>query len=141
MDTIIESLKEFFENSDLIDKKINVDFLPEELLEYSIMPIPTKPIIKSYLDGSCKKQYDFIFCSREYYGDDVKQLLSNIEFYENLAKWIESKSRNGELPKLPKGCEPLKLKIVNSGYLYDDEKDNAQYHIECKLIYMERKEN
>ena len=138
METIIESIKIFLENCPLINKEINVDYLPEEPLEYSIIPIPTKPVIKSYVDGSTRKQYAFIVCSREYYGDDIKQLLKNVGFYEKLSNWIEDKNKSGDFPLLPDGMEALKLSVVNSGYLYNEEKDNAIYQIECNLIYMER---
>ena len=137
--TIIESIKTYFENCDLINKTINVDYLPEEPLEYTIVPVPTKPIIQKYLDGSAKKQYNFLLCSREYFGDDIVQLSRNLAFYENLAKWIEENSYSGNLPTLPENCEALRLTVTNSGYLFNEENDNAQYQIECNLVYFEMK--
>lgn len=138
--TIIENLKVFFESCPLIQKTLNVDFLSDEPIEYSIYSVPCKPILKSYVDGSVKKQYHFILASREYYGDDVSRLIENIEFYEMLSSWIDEKNKCNELPSLSENQTAIKIEVLNSGYLSNEEKDNAQYQIECRLIYFEGEE-
>ena len=67
-DTIIQSLWDYFLACPLMcDRKINVDFLPEKSLEYSIDTTPATEIIKQYVDGSSVRQYLFVIRSVQDY--------------------------------------------------------------------------
>lgn len=103
-DTIIKSLWDYFLTCPLMgNKKINIDFLPEKGVEYSIDTTPATEIVKWYTDGSSVRQYLFVVRSVEEYSSDVLQNLANSGFYESLAAWLESQTRAGDLPVLPKG--------------------------------------
>lgn len=135
-DTIIQALEKYFLQYELLKKgSFRVDYLGEKPVEYAIEVLPTDPIIKRYADGSTVRQYLFAFGSREYYTQDRLQNIQNSGFYEELAEWVESKSRAGELPEMPEGMEATKMQVISSGYLYDGSLANARYQIQLRLVY------
>lgn len=138
-DTIIEALYDYFAECELINgEKVHIDYLPEKAIQYSIDVVPCNPVIKKYVDGTTKKQYLFVFGSREYYSAEVAQNLANSGFYETLTDWIDEKSKNGELPKLKNGKEALRIEVLSSGYAMDSSTDNARYQIQCRLTYIDK---
>lgn len=142
--TIIESIRSFIKKCPFLEEfdgaaRIGVDFLDSEVTTYSIEKVPCNPIIKKYVDGSSKRQEQFIFASRESYGQDIFNNLDNINFYENFAKWIEQNNDEGKLPILDGGKETLSIEVTSNGYAFQTDIDRAQYQIQMRLIYMERK--
>lgn len=141
--TIIESIRNFIKQCPFLEAfegaiRIGVDYLDSEATTYSIEKVPCNPIIKKYVDGSSKRQEQFIFASRESYGQDIFNNLDNINFYENFASWIEENNNNEKLPALD-NKEALSLELTSNGYAFKTDIDKAQYQIQMRLIYMERK--
>ena len=135
---IIEALRDYFSNCPLLSefsKVINVNYL-EDTDMYSIEELPTQPIIKRYLGGTCKCQYDFIFASKESYSADIMQNISNSSFYEDFANWIKNQNDSDNLPVLDNGCEAIKLEITTAGYAFGEDENNLRYQIQLKLTYM-----
>lgn len=140
--TIIESIRSFIKQCPFLEEfegavRIGVDYLDSESTTYSIEKVPCNPIIKKYVDGSSKRQEQFIFASRESYGQDIFNNLDNINFYEKFANWIEENNNNEKLPILD-NKESLSLEVTSNGYAFQTDIDKAQYQIQMKLIYMER---
>ncbi|MCE9656518.1 chloramphenicol resistance protein [Clostridium celatum] len=139
---IIESLKDYISTCPYLyefNKEINVDYLDDDSTTYSIEEVPCEPIIKKYLNGDTKRQYDFIFASRESYGPDVFQNIENSGFYEDFASWIEEESFNNNLPDLGEGREPIKIEVSTTGYAFQTDINQARYQIQLKLIYFQRR--
>ena len=83
--TIIEAVRKYLEGCPLLNGgKLNVDFLPEEAATYSVNVVPVKPVVKAYLDGSSKRQFLFVFATRAYYGDHIRQQLDNLCLFDGL---------------------------------------------------------
>ncbi|XZK76753.1 chloramphenicol resistance protein (plasmid) [Clostridium perfringens] len=142
--TVIESIRNFIKKCPYLEEfegaiRIGVDYLDKESTTYSIEKVPSNPIVKKYVDGSCKKQELFIFSSRESYGPDIINNLNNINFYENFVSWLEEKNRTGDLPILDDNREVEKIEILTPGYAFQTDVDKAQYQIQLRLIYIERK--
>lgn len=142
--TVIESIRNFIKECPYLEEfegaiRIGVDYLDKESTTYSIEKVPCNPIIKKYVDGSCKKQGLFIFSSRESYSPDVFNNLDNINFYEKFAEWIEEMNIKGELPLLDENRESEKLEVTSNGYAFQTDVDKARYQIQLRLIYLERK--
>lgn len=142
--TVIENIRNFIKKCPYLEEfegaiRIGVDYLDKESTTYSIEKVPCNPIIKKYIDGSCKKQELFIFSSRESYGPDVFNNLDNINFYEKFAEWIEEKNFKEELPLLDENRESEKLEVTSNGYAFATDVDKARYQIQLRLIYLERK--
>lgn len=139
---IIESLKDYISTCPYLyefNKEINVDYLDDDSTTYSIEEVPCEPIIKKYLNGDTKRQYDFIFASRESYGPDVFQNIENSGFYEDFASWIEEESFNNNLPDLGESREPIKIEVSTTGYAFQTDINQARYQIQLKLIYFQRR--
>lgn len=138
---IIKALMEYISTCPYLyefNKGINVDYLDNNSTTYSIEEVPCNPIIKKYLDGSSKRQYDFIFASRESYGADVFQNIENSGFYEDFSNWIEEESLKGNLPILGVNKEAVELKVSTTGYAFQTDDNSARYQIQLKLIYLQK---
>lgn len=133
-DTIIKSIREFFETCPVIQDRITLENLGGNTPEYCVETTPCNPIVKAYVDGSAKKQYLFVFAGREIFGDDIDNL-TNSEFYDSVANWVEQQDNKGNLPVLQGGLEPQRLQILTNGYVYDSDETKARYQIQCKLTY------
>ena len=137
-DTIIQSLWDYFLACPLMcGRKINVDFLPEKSLEYSIDTTPATEIIKQYVDGSSVRQYLFVIRSVQDYGSDVLQNIANSGFFESLSNWLEEQTRKKNFPTLPSGKEPQKIEAQSTGYLFVSGPDTGKYQIQCRLQYFQ----
>ena len=136
-ETIIRAIIDFFGDCPLlIENKdnINADNLPENSGAFSIETVPCNQTVKAYIDGSAKKQYLFVFASRQYFGDNEINL-ENSELYENIVDWIEEQNKKGNLPKLPAPLGAQQLKVVSNGYVIDNDETKARYQIQCQLLY------
>lgn len=140
---IIDSIRNFIRTCPHLQEfngvvKINVDYLGENDTVYSIEEIPCEPIIKKYVNGDSKKQYQFIFASRESYGSEVLQNISNSNFYEDFSNWIESQTNNGIFPLLENDKECIKIECTSNGYAFMTDVDKARYQIQCRIIYIQK---
>lgn len=134
--TIMEALRDYFLACPLMgNRKINVDFLPDNKREYSIDTTPATEVVKWYVGGGTIRQYLFVIRSVEDYAPDVLQNLANSGFYENLAAWMEQQTRAGNLPILPDGKEAQKIEAQSTGYLFTTGPDVGKYQIQCRLQY------
>ena len=131
---IIESIRNYILTCDFLKNgKVNVDYLPDEM-SYSIDPIGGEPIYKRYADGGCLKQYQFALISKEAYDGDARTGISNSGFYQFLEGWIEENNMLDIYPELELHT-PVRVEVVQSGYLFSTEADLGRYQIICRLIY------
>lgn len=138
---IIDSIRDFIKECPHIDdfhKGINIDYLNEDATSYSIISVPSDPILKKYINGDTERQLLFVFASREYYSNEIFQNLENIGFYEKFSEWMEHQSSIGGLPILDEGKVAKKLEAITTGYAFDAEMDKCQYQIQCRLTYCQK---
>lgn len=138
---IIKALRDYISQCPYLyefNKGINIDYLDNDSTTYSIEEVPCEPIIKRYINGDTKRQYDFIFASRESYGADVFQNIENSGFYEDFSSWIEEESLKGNLPALEGNKESLEIKVSTTGYAFQTDDNSARYQIQLKLIYFQK---
>lgn len=133
-DTIITSIREFLETCPVIQERIKLENLGEDTPEYCVETVPCNPVVKEYVDGSAKKQYLFVFAGREVFGDDIDNL-TNSEFYESVAEWIEEQDNIGNLPQLGGKLEAQSLAVLTNGYVFANDETKARYQIQCRLTY------
>lgn len=138
MKTITECIREYIMRfPKLKDGCLLVDFLGNEPIEYTIDSAPCDPIYKKYTDGSCIKQFLFIFASREYFSEDVNTCIENLGFYEEFEKWIEEQNNSGDLPDLEDDREPVSIEVTTRAYAFDVDTNTARYQIQLRLLYEE----
>ena len=136
---IIESIREYINKCPALEKfNVNVNYLEDDFDSYSIEETPCEPILKRYIDGSTKEQYQFTFSSKEPYSSDVIGNLDNSGFYEDFSNWIETNNKQHILPELEKGLESTQIKILSSPYCVEATEDKAIYQIQLNLIYLKK---
>lgn len=136
---MLNAIFEYFKSCPLLNgRKISIDYLGHEAIEYSIdIPPFEKDYKPAYVDGGGLKQFVFIFGSREYYGTDVMQNLENSGFYNNLVEWVEAQNKLENLPLLTSGKTAQRIEIDTPGYLFDSEERTARYQVQMRLVYYE----
>lgn len=138
MKSIIESVREFIMKfPKLKDGALLVDYLGNSPIEYTVEPVPCSPVIRKFIDGSCEKQFLFLFASREAYSDDVNQCIENLSFYEDFSDWIYEQNDNRNFPVLSGNRTAEELEILTGGYQIYADTNTARYQIQLRLIYRE----
>lgn len=140
---VIDSVRKFIKTCPYLEEyngaiKVGVDMLEKDATTYSIEEVPVNPILKRYVNGSSLRQFVFVFASREIYGEDVKQNIENVGFYEEFSDWLDKCTKEGNLPILDTGKEATKIVALTNGYLYNEETTTAKYTIQCKLEYIRK---
>ena len=134
--SIIEGLTDYFLQCPLLkDGVFRVDALGSEPAEYAIESAVTSPVIRTYVDGSSIRQYQFNFNSREAYSMDRIMAIQNESFYEDFCSWVEEQSLIGNLPEMPDGCEAQALIVLAPGFMLDATMENAFYQVQMQLKY------
>ncbi len=131
---IIESIREYVMGyPDIDERRINIDYLGNGM-EYSIDPIGADSVYKRYTDGTCLKQFQFAFTSKEAYDGDARTGITNSGFYQNFEEWTEENNLNDILPEL-EGHQAVRVEVMQSGYLFSTEADLGRYQMICRVIY------
>ena len=140
---IIDGLRTYIRKCPALRKynkaiKVNVDYLEDKPTTYSIEEVPSDIVIQKYVDGSSKRQYVFVFASRESYSEDVIDNINNSGFYEDFAEWLEEQNNNNNLPSIGDNKEVLKIEAITNGYAFKTDVDTARYQIQCRIIYLQK---
>lgn len=137
MVSTINTIREYIKKCPYLDngRILGVDRLGADPIEYTIDTVPCEPIIKEYIDGSSVRQIEFIFGSREKYGQDVMQNIMNSDFYENFACWIEQQDEKRVFPDFGKWRSVLSIEVLTNGYAHDVTPDTSRYQIQLRITY------
>lgn len=139
-ENIMEQVRKFIRTyPPLSNDKINVDFLPAEARSYAVESIPTKEVVRYYLDGSSVRQFEFVLSSREFYGEKIRQQLDNLGFYEDFSRWLTAQTMARNLPNLGEGKKAMIMEATTSGYAFAVDENKARYQIQCRLEYFQSK--
>jgi len=134
--TIIESVRAFLRECPLLEnERINVDFLPEDPVTFSVDVTPVTPVVKTYILGDSLRQFAFVLATRAYYGEEIRQQLDNLGLFEDFAEWLEGRNRARVFPDLGDGRKATKLEVTTSGYVFAQGVNAARYQIQCRLLY------
>ena len=112
-----------------------MDALGSDPVEYALETGMTSPVVRTYVDGSSIRQYQFNFNSREAYSMDRILAIQNESFYEDFCNWVEEQSMIGNLPEMPEGCEAQALTVLTPGFMLDATMINARYQVQLQLQY------
>lgn len=136
---VMQSVQKWLKTYSGLSGRLDVDFLDEDADTYSVDTIPCEEIIKRYKDGGTVRQFQFAVSSRRYYEQNIKNNLSNLQFFEDLTAWIENKSRLRQLPVMDKGRTAQKIVVTSSGYPFDvTENGMARYQMQLRLEYFQK---
>lgn len=136
MASIIESVREYMAACPLLAEiplKGHIDWTTADANNYGII-IDSDVVIKSFISGGGKHQYNFMLQARLRTED--KDSLVNAEWVERMGTWCNAQTAAKNFPKMPKGCTPTKLSAEN-GMLFERDKNGKTglYQIQFKLYY------
>lgn len=124
---IIQNLNEQYE-------QINVDFLSNDINNYSLDKIPTQTQVNNWIIGNVLHREVYSFRSRMSYSADVVSNIENIGFYETFAKIIKQNNENNILPDI-EGIESISC--LNCGTMVNANTNTAEFDIQIQIEYRE----
>ena len=136
---VMQSVQKWLKTYSGLSGRLDVDFLDENAETYSVDTIPCEEIIKRYKDGGTLKQFQFAVSSRRYYEQNIKNNLSNLQFFEDFTAWVENKARSRQLPTMDKGRTAQKIVVTSTAYPFIVSEDGkARYQIQMRLEYYQK---
>jgi hypothetical protein len=125
--SIIETLNEHYE-------QININFLSNEIDNYSLDKIPVQKEVERWITGITINHDIYSFRSRMNYSADVLSNISNIGFFEEFEKIIKEKNNNKDLPDI-EGIQAIRC--LNCGTMNHAGTNTAEFDIQIEIDYME----
>ena len=137
--TVMENVQKWLKTYSGLSGRLDVDFLDEDADTYSVDTIPCEVVLKRYRDGGTLRQFQFNVSTRRHYEQNIKNNLSNLQFFEDLTAWIENKARARQLPVMDKGRTAQKIVVTSSGYPFEvTENGMARYQMQLRLEYFQK---
>lgn len=137
---VMQSVQKWLKTYSGLSGRLDVDFLDENADTYSVDTIPCEEVIKRYKDGGTVRQFQFAVSSRRYYEQNIKNNLSNLQFFEDLTAWVENKARLRQLPTMDKGRIAQKIVVTSTAYPFIISEDGkARYQIQMRLEYYQKR--
>lgn len=131
----MQLIKEFIETCELLNgNKINVDYLKDKTISYSIDRTPSNPIISKDILGGQTKQITFDFVVQTPLSSQAIINLANSKFCEDFMKWIEDNNKNKKYPKIDGVQE---ISCTSPGYILQKTETTAIYIIQMRCEYYE----
>lgn len=136
---MISAIREYVGKCPFLDDlaRLDVDFLDNEAVNYSIETLPGDIVVKQYADGGRLCQYGFAVCSRSFFGADVSTNVDNLDFFMRFRDWVERMNNAKEFPVLTNGRVAQGVEVLTQGYLLLADMESAKYQVQCKLYYYE----
>ena len=113
-------------------EQINVNFLSNDINNYSLDKIPTDSVVERWITGYELHRDVYSFRSRMNYSADVISNLENIGFYETFEKIIADKNKLRELPDI-EGIQTIQC--LNCGSLNNANTNTAEFDIQIQIEY------
>lgn len=113
-------------------QQLNINFLSNEVNNYSLDKIPVVPETSKWIIGVsfCRDVYNFR--SRMNYSADVIENIENIGFYETFERVLKQKNESGELPDI-EGIQGIKC--LNAGTMNRAGTNTAEFSIQIEIEY------
>lgn len=129
----MQLIKEWIEKCPLLNNgKINVDYLKDDINNYSIDKTPVNPILKTYSDGGTLRQITLDFSVQAPLSSQSIVNLTNSKFCEDFMDWIEEQNKINKLPKIPGITQ---IMCTSSGYVLHKTETTAIYVIQLNCQY------
>jgi len=113
-------------------KQINVNFLSNDINNYSIDKIPDISTVEKWVMGVEIHRDVYSFRSRMNYSADVIDNIENIGFYEEFENKIAQKNKLKELPSID-GIESISC--LNCGSMVNASTNTAEFDIQIQIEY------
>ena len=118
--------------------RFRVDYLSEKPTEYAIFAQPSTIAYTENVLGEMvprqKQVQNFVFATKDVYGADERQNLSNYQFYQNVIMWMQNQNAMRNLPDWEGGTvESVVLTLTQ--YVSAPGTDGAKYQIQIQVTY------
>ena len=124
-------LEEVLQELDDTILKLNINFLSNNVDDYSLVKLPVEEVNK-WITGEeiRKEQYNLV--SRRTYSQTISDNIENLGFFELVAEKIRENNQNDILPDID-GIE--KIECLNCGSLIDRDTNTAVFSIQLQITY------
>lgn len=113
-------------------QQLNINFLSNEIDNYSLDKIPVVPQVHQWIIGAYLNRDVYNFRSRMNYSADVISNIENLGFYETFERIINQKNENKDLPEID-GIESIKC--LNAGTMNFADTNTAEFNIQIQIEY------
>ena len=116
-------------------KQINVNFLSDDVNNYSLDKIPVEDkVVERWITGDIILRDVYSFRSRMNYSADTVENIGNIGFYETFEKIIIKNNKERILPDI----EGIKsISCLNCGSMVNADTNTAEFDIQIQIEYKE----
>lgn len=129
----MELIKEFIETCPYLKKgKVNVDYLKDKPLSYSIDETPVDPVLQNFSDGGRRLQIQFDFSVQANFS--ALENIKNSKFCDDFTDWIYEQNKQENLPKIDGA---VWIKCLGRGTILQTTDSTAIYVIPMQLAYEE----
>lgn len=123
---IIQTLNEQY-------KQINVNFLSDDINNYSLDKIPITKNENNWIIGNGLQREVYSFRSRMDYSADTISNIENIGFYEKFEDIIQENNEKNILPEID-GIQSIQC--LNSGTMNKANTNTAEFDIQLQIEYI-----
>ena len=129
----IELIKEFIEACPYLNKgKVNVDYIKNKPLSYSIDETPVDPVLQNFSDGGRRLQIQFDFSIQANFS--ALENIKNSKFCDDFTDWIYEQNKQENLPKIDGA---VWIKCLGRGTILQTTETTAIYVIPIQVAYEE----
>ncbi len=140
--SMVEALHDFLQGyTPLAEERLDIDFLGADAGTFSLEVTDGGEWVRRYIDGSGEKALRFVLAHRAGFDQSLAGQAGPLAFYEDFAAWLETQSENGSLPDLGDARTAVKVEPLSGGYVLSQGTHTARYQIQCKLTYIQEREN
>lgn len=113
--------------------KINVDYLKEDVYEYSIDRTPNSPWVKKFVDGTGGlRQVSFDFSVSMPLSSNALDNLINSKFCDDFIEIVDYKNKHKDFPNIDGA---FKVECASNGYLLQKTSTTSIYIIQMNFQY------
>lgn len=129
----MELIKDFIETCPYLNKgKVNVDYIKDKPLSYSIDETPVDPVLQNFSDGGRRLQIQFDFSIQANFS--ALENIKNSKFCDDFTDWIYEQNKKENLPKIDGA---VWIKCLGRGTILQTTETTAIYVIPMQLVYEE----
>ena len=135
-----EQLRIWFRTCPVIlsGNRFRVDYVAESPTEYAIYAVPSalkyhENILGEEVPDDIQTQ-NYIFASKEHYGADIVQNISNLGFHQAVVKWVLEQNAARNFPSWDGGTVKSIVPTL-TGYPAQVGTDTAKYQIQLRITY------
>lgn len=136
----VEQLRLWFRECPAISKqkRFGVDYVSESPTEYAIYAVPSglkyhENILGERVLDDIQTQ-NFIFASKEPYGQDVLQNLQNLKFHQDVVEWIQEQNAAQSFPEWDEG-RIRSIVPTLTAHVSQVGSNTAKYQIQLAIQY------